>query len=228
MIRKKLLTLGEKIDSPEEAMRRLISDGHVQIAVQSLHTIPGEEFHKIIWCLQHLSREGIDSKAIFSVGAPLLSSYGDMERVADALIADAMPRRVADEAFVFMGHGSQAHPADLLYVALSSVLTRKNSQAFLGTVEGHPSINHVLESCIAARCASARLIPFMSIAGDHALNDMAGDGEESWKSILTSHGISCEPILKGTLENKQIRKIWLDHLSEAIECKSRCQKGIFS
>ena len=46
----------------------------------------------------------------------------------------------------------------------------------------------------------AYLMPFMSIAGDHAKNDMAGDEDDSWKSIITKAGIQCIPILKGTAE----------------------------
>jgi hypothetical protein len=43
-------------------------------------------------------------------------------------------------------------------------------------------------------------MPFMSGAGDHAKNDMAGDEDDSWKSILTEAGIDCVPLLKGTAE----------------------------
>ena len=43
-------------------------------------------------------------------------------------------------------------------------------------------------------------MPLMSVAGDHAKNDMAGDEPDSWKSILTRNGFQCENILKGTAE----------------------------
>ena len=33
----------------------------------------------------------------------------------------------------------------------------------------------------------------MSVAGDHAKNDMAGDEDDSWKSIFTKAGIQCIP-----------------------------------
>jgi sirohydrochlorin cobaltochelatase len=52
----------------------------------------------------------------------------------------------------------------------------------------------------------------MSVAGDHAKNDMAGDKEDSWKSILTKAGIKCETILKGTAEFDEFVNIWIDHL----------------
>ncbi len=58
-------------------------------------------------------------------------------------------------------------------------------------------------------------MPFMSVAGDHARNDMAGDEPDSWKSILTKAGITCVPVLKGSAEYDNILAIWIDHLKKA-------------
>jgi len=59
-------------------------------------------------------------------------------------------------------------------------------------------------------------MPFMSVAGVHAQNDMAGDEKDSWKSILTQAGIKCVPILKGTAEYNEIAAVWIDHLGELL------------
>ena len=58
----------------------------------------------------------------------------------------------------------------------------------------------------------AYLLPFMSVAGDHAINDMAGEEEDSWKSMLTDAGIQCEPILKGVAEFDALVDLWIDNL----------------
>jgi sirohydrochlorin cobaltochelatase len=55
----------------------------------------------------------------------------------------------------------------------------------------------------------------MSVAGDHAKNDMAGDAPDSWRSILTAKGFKVEPVLRGTAEIPEIVDIWLDHLEAA-------------
>ncbi len=57
----------------------------------------------------------------------------------------------------------------------------------------------------------------MSVAGDHAKNDMAGTEEDSWLSILTKEGIECVPVLKGTAEFDQFVDIWVDHLSGPLD-----------
>jgi sirohydrochlorin cobaltochelatase len=57
-------------------------------------------------------------------------------------------------------------------------------------VEGFPGIDEVVEALAEAKSKSkirkVVLKPFMIVAGDHALNDMAGDDEESWKSVLSA------------------------------------------
>jgi len=65
---------------------------------------------------------------------------------------------------------------------------------------------------LKSKIKRAYLMPFMSVAGDHAKNDMAGDEDDSWRSILTKAGIKCEVILKGSAEYDEFVNIWVDHL----------------
>ena len=44
-------------------------------------------------------------------------------------------------------------------------------------------------------------MPLMLVAGDHAQNDMAGDEEDSWRTIIEYEGIETEVHLKGLGEN---------------------------
>jgi sirohydrochlorin cobaltochelatase len=57
----------------------------------------------------------------------------------------------------------------------------------------------------------------MSVAGDHVRNDMAGDGPDSWKSVLEESGIECEPVMKGTAEYDNLAGIWVKHLKDVME-----------
>ena len=54
----------------------------------------------------------------------------------------------------------------------------------------------------------------MAVVGDHAANDMAGDDDDSWKSMLGRAGIKAEPVLRGILDYAGIRNVWLDHLEQ--------------
>lgn len=79
-------------------------------------------------------------------------------------------------------------------------LQLKDPNIFVGTVEGYPGVDLIKELLLKKKIKKAYLMPFMSVAGDHAKNDMAGDEDDSWKSIFTKDAIQCVPILKGTAE----------------------------
>ena len=59
------------------------------------------------------------------------------------------------------------------------------------------------------------LAPLMVVAGDHANNDMAGEEEDSWKSVLTAEGYETECLLQGLGELEAIRQIYVEHVKAA-------------
>jgi sirohydrochlorin cobaltochelatase len=210
IIRRKLAKQGQSLDSVEMALVKMMEDGFTQVAVQSLHTIRGEEYDDLMQIAQAFENlpEGIRR---IRVGAPLLSDPADMEKVAAAVIANIPAERKKSEALVLMGHGTP-HPSNVFYAALMFQLQRKDPNLFVGTVEGSPDIEDIKTWLLEKKLRKAYLMPFMSVAGDHARNDMAGDEEDSWKSILTRAGITCQPVLKGTAEYDNMVAIWIDHL----------------
>jgi len=210
IIRAKLAKEGKIQDSPEMAMARLMTDGFTHVAVLSLHTIPGEEFHELYQNARLFSQMADGFEKIL-VARPLLSSAKDMETVAGTLMKNIPGRKPAD-AVLFMGHGTGHHPADALYLAMNQVFQELDPRAFVGTVEGKPTIEDLLPKLKQLKIKKVYLVPMMSVAGDHAKNDMAGEEPDSWKSILTQAGYTCETILKGTADYPEIVAVWLDHL----------------
>lgn len=215
-IRSKLAKEGKQLDSPEIALAKLMEEGYTHVAVLSLHIIPGEEFHSLnrnasLFALM----DGGFSRVV--VAQPLLSSYEDMERTADIMLKSLPPSRKPQDAVIFMGHGSSKHPADSIYVAMNAILNKKDPHAYLATVDGHPTLDEIIPDLTSKKVKKVFLVPFMVVAGDHARNDMAGDSPDSWKSILSSKGFSCEPVFKGMGEIPEIVNIWLDHLKAVLE-----------
>ena len=49
----------------------------------------------------------------------------------------------------------------------------------------------------------------MIVAGDHATNDMSGEDDDSWKSILEKEGYSVKCTLKGLGEIQAVRDIFI-------------------
>ena len=59
------------------------------------------------------------------------------------------------------------------------------------------------------------LMPMMMVAGDHANNDMAGDEEDSHKSILKANGFNVKTYIHGLGENKAVRQLFVDRALES-------------
>ena len=209
IIRKKLASQGKLLDSPEVALAKMADEGFTHVAVQSLHTIGGAEYHDLRRVVGSFNTMGAFDSII--LGYPLLATQKDMARTVDAILATIPKERKKDEAVVLMGHGTH-HPANAFYAALMFQIQLKDPNIYLGTVEGYPDLDTVLTLLKKNNIKKAYLVPFMSVAGDHAKNDMAGDEDDSWKSIITKAGIECVPVLKGTAEFDQFVDIWVDHL----------------
>ena len=54
----------------------------------------------------------------------------------------------------------------------------------------------------------------MIVAGDHARNDLSGDGPDSWKSQLEALGFETQTILTGLGEIPEIAKKFAAHIHE--------------
>jgi sirohydrochlorin cobaltochelatase len=215
IVREKLAAEGVRFDSPAMALARMMDDGFTGVAVQSLQTIPGEEFHGLQKTASAFSGlpKGMDT---VTVGLPLLAEPADVEACARAVMSSLPAERKKDEAVILLGHGTH-HPANIYYPGLQFSLNRLDPLVLVGTVEGTPSLDDVRAVLKQRKVSKAWLLPFMAVAGDHAVNDMAGDEEDSWKSVLTADGVTCEPVLRGTAEVPAFVDIWLDHLQAALE-----------
>ena len=117
-----------------------------------------------------------------------------------------------------MGHGTH-HPSDASYSAMMYKAQEKDANCFVGTVEGFPTFDEVLKKLQAKGVKKAYLIPLMTVAGDHTINDMAGDEPDSWKSQLTKAGIESVPVMQGLAEYDAIVDIWVKRLKTSMHHK---------
>ena len=209
IIRHKLAKSGKFLDSPEVALAKMADQGFTHVAVQSLHTLIGAEYDDLKRVVDGFKAMGVFERIL--VGYPLLATQEDMERTKAAILATIPKERKKDEAVVLMGHGTH-HPANAFYAALMYQVQLTDPNVFIGCVEGYPEIMDLVGMLQAKKYKKIWLMPFMSVAGDHAKNDMAGDEDDSWKSILTKAGFTCEIVLKGTAEFDEYVDIWVDHI----------------
>ena len=55
----------------------------------------------------------------------------------------------------------------------------------------------------------------MVVAGDHAMNDMAGPEEDSWKSVLEKNGFEVITVKRGLGEQDAFADIFVSHAADA-------------
>ena len=212
IIRKKLKKQGQAIDSPAEALAHYTADGYTCIAVQSLHVIPGEEYENLQKTVVAFNQMPKNAEAVL-IGKPLLYQHAGINSVVD-VISKILPQDLKKgEAVLMMGHGTH-HPSNIYYPGVQYYLSQKNPSYFLATVEGYPGLTEVLPQLKEQKIKTIWLMPFMSVAGDHVQNDMAGDEPESWKSQLEARGYEVNVMMKGLAEYDEIVAIWINHLKE--------------
>lgn len=201
---------GVHIPAPAELLERLAADGYDEVRCQSLHIIFGQEYEKLLAQLAPFR----DRFAHLLVGQPLLWDTADYLRLTRALLAE-MPQLDEDEAFVFMGHGTE-HPANAAYALVENCFRyHRAERVYVGTVEGFPHLDYVLARLDAHEVTRVHLAPLMLVAGDHAINDLAGDEDDSWKSRLESEGYTVETHLRGLGEFAAVGDIFADHCRAA-------------
>ncbi|MDK2957086.1 MAG: sirohydrochlorin cobaltochelatase [Desulfovibrionales bacterium] len=205
---------GQHVDSPAEALARMMADGFTNVAIQSLHTIPGEEYHGLVQTA-HLFQGMPKGLQRVLVGYPLLATPDDYAAAVNAMLKAAPAERKTGEALVLMGHGTP-FPANACYPAFQYYLWKKDKNALVGTVEGSPTLDDVIFELKALKAKKVYLMPFMAVAGDHAHNDMAGPEPDSWKSRLEKEGFDVTCVLQGTADNPDIAAIWISHLAAAL------------
>ena len=225
---------GEVIDNMEQALERAIANGVKQLVVQPTHLMHGAEYDEMMDAIEAVA----DKFETVLVAEPLLGEVGsdatvinaDKETVAKAVVADtaadggfadAAAAAAEGTAFVLMGHGT-AHVAKVTYSQMQTQMNQLGyDNVFIGTVEGEPeetSCEAVIEAVKAAGYKNVVLRPLMVVAGDHANNDMAGDEEDSWKSMFAAAGCfdKIDTQISGLGSIEAVQALYVAHTQTAL------------
>ena len=238
---------------PEHWLTAFGMVGYKEIVVQSLQVIPGEEFAAVVASVKKFMNNGYlgqahlddaylaklaEDEAIF-LGMPLLNDPDvDVPAVAQQLstlyAAEAQQGVVA-----FMGHGNpdnyDTFKANIRYSQLEQALQAVNPKFFVGTVDMAGNYKQDVMDRMKNKgfnSGKVYLHALMSIAGDHAHNDMAGEGEDYWDASepeseenswyeFFGHN-NYDPIVpvvgnhpQGLLELPGILNVWISHTRNA-------------
>jgi len=243
---------------PEHWLTAIGTVGYKQIVVQSLQVIPGEEYRRVRDSyvkdfMNNRNRDftedymhSIDGRV--AVGTPLMAERTDVTALARVLAAESdVKAALGDDGIVaFMGHGN---PEGYDYYGANARYTELEAdfrdvlglRCFVGTVDMEDNfVEDVVRRVRDAGIQGGRvqLYPLMSIAGDHAHNDMADpDDEESWYSVFNAEegftanayetnypkSEACytkysesDNYIPALGERSAVRKLWMEHTRQAI------------
>ncbi|MFT4073715.1 MAG: sirohydrochlorin cobaltochelatase [Dysgonamonadaceae bacterium] len=249
--------IGKAYAQPDVWMSALGKAGYDSVFVQSLHIIPGEEYLGLVKTITKKYLMTAYPNIEVATGGCLLYADDDVSQVAQVLYSYYKARLDAGQVVAFMGHGNpdtEYVQANEKYTKLEKALQALSGKAniFVGTVDwGEQKFSHVREGIIRFAKDNNKnysdvivsLTPLMSIAGDHAQNDLLGglesgktmadvnpyeddeDPQFSW--ILKLKKLGFQMNAQGTTtttsgfnviglgDHKSIRAIWVEHMLEA-------------
>ena len=225
----------EHIDNMQQALDRAVANGVKNLVVQPTHLMHGAEYDEMTAAIEEY-KDKFESVAI---AEPMLGEVGDdatvinedKEAVAKAITDEAVKTAGYDSmeaaaedgtAFVFMGHGT-SHTANVTYDQMQTQMENLGfTNAFIGTVEGKPedtACDAVIAKVKDAGFKKVVLRPLMVVAGDHANNDMAGDDDDSWKSMFEASGefdsVDCQ--IEGLGRIDAVEQLYVEHTKAAID-----------
>lgn len=194
------------------------------------------------------------------VGTPLMAEESDAEALATVLNNEPDIKAAVNKGIVaFMGHGNPEgydyYGGNIRYLQLEDALRNLSKNYYVGTVDMNETYAEDVLAHIGGgkfdyqvgdmgktsyydknTATKAQLYPLMSIAGDHAHNDMADpEDPESWYSLFNEAGIETEAYetnfteacwkkyksgdeyIPALAERAKIRALWMNHTREAIK-----------
>ena len=203
---------GEVIDNVSESLDRAVENGVKTLVVQPTHLMHGYEYTDLVNELA----EYADAFESITVGEPLVNSAEDFSMTAAVLADVTASYNDGKTAIVYMGHGTEAESNEI-YAKMQQLMKDAGYENyFIGTVEAEPSLEDVLALVQAGSYERVVLRPMMIVAGDHANNDMAGEEEDSWKSVFEAAGYEVECVLQGLGQSSVVQQMFVQHCAEAM------------
>lgn len=219
------------VKTPLATIADLQNDGYDTIVIQPTHISMGEEFLDLHTYANALMSMGTLKKEKYKpfhkvvLGRPALGTYGiehpyaeDIDIVAKVMAPD-VERAITEKAgLVYMGHGNEFFPGNGgIYLELAAKMRKTYPDVItaIGNVEGYPAIEDVIETMQLYGVKKVLIKPFMVVAGDHTINDMASAEDDSWKSIFEKNGFEVVVVTEGLGENDNFADIFVNHAADA-------------
>lgn len=198
------------IDNMKSCLEKLKISEYTHVYVSVTHIIPGFEYEKILNAANEFKN---DFEEIRISRTFLDDDMG--KREVDAVKSYIKTNLQNDEAVVLVGHGTE-HSANQYYKEFEELLRKDVKNTYIVNVEGNPFIDDIIYELKEKEFKKIYLYPFLIVAGDHALNDIASDDEDSIKSYISKNGFCVEAFITGLGANEMVKDLFVDRLREFI------------
>ncbi|TCD47470.1 sirohydrochlorin cobaltochelatase [Chlorobium sp. N1] len=197
------------------------------IIVQPTHMYHGEQFEDLksyiraMQSIRTVKRAWQPFEKVV-LSRPALGTWGiehdysdDIEEVVALFGEDIERSKQKDAAMVYVAHGN-----DFFSSSAFSETCRAMREAWpdasihIGVVEGRPGIEDILGDLASSGRRNVILRPFMITAGDHAHNDIADDGPDSWKGAFEAAGYRVETRMEGLGADDRFASIFAKRILE--------------
>jgi len=189
-----------------ELLQQLSDKGAPFAIVQSLHLLPGTEFHSLLPLIR-------GAPLPCSIGMPLLTDPADFLQFGE-ILQPAIAGH-SNSAILILGHGT-IHPSWTAYCALEKILREQfGERVFVGVVEKFPDSTGLIRRIHSAGFRSVCVIPLFLVAGMHYRRDILGPGEQAWLPRLEQQGMQVSCLEHGVGLLSGIENLIGRHIQEA-------------
>lgn len=196
------------IHNMKSCLQKLKEDNYTHVYVSVTHIIPGFEYEKILRAVSEYKNDFEEIK----VARTFLDEHlgNDEINVIKSYIRTDLQN---DEVVVLVGHGSN-HDSHKYYKKVEKLLRNHVKNSYVVSIEGNLFIDDIIDELKERKYTKIYLYPFLIVSGDHALNDIGSDDDESIKSKLSSNGFDVEMFFSGLGENENAINLFVDRLNE--------------
>lgn len=197
------------IDNMKSCLQMLKEKNYTHVYVSVTYVIPGFEYEKVISAVNEYS----DSFVEIKVARPFLDDHMGVDEV-NVIKSYINTDLKKDEAVVLVGHGTE-HDSHKYYEQIEKLLRMDVNNTHIVNIEGSPYIDDVMDD-LKQKYKRVYLYPFLIVSGDHALNDIGSDDEDSIRSKIATSGINVKMFFTGLGENENAVNLFVDRLNRIL------------
>lgn len=191
-------------------LQKLKEENYTHVYVCVTHVIPGFEYEKVLRAVDEYK----DSFEEIKTARTFLDDHMG-ENEVNVIKSYVKSDLKYDEAVIMVGHGTE-HDSHKYYGQIEKLLRKDIINIHIVSVEGNPYIDDIMDELKVKGYKRIYLYPFLIVSGDHSLNDIGSDDEESVRSKIAANEMDVEMFFTGLGENENAVNLFVDRLSEII------------